>query len=164
MRGEKMELETPKTEIPEVKEEEKIVESVETQAQTQVPFRVEVVKVLKKWNISEGAIKGVIKYYLMDYNNKYNTNKYVSLYSHETWGSCREWKHVVMNEDGSYLEGGEWIDNSSRKNAHKWKIMEVQSFLEKYAGKNLLIYVHESPSCNKSREFSFKAIFRVVRG
>ena len=125
--------------------------------ENQVKIEVEIVEILKRWNISESAIKDVIKYYLVD------NSKYIILYRHETWGSCREWKHVVMNEDGSYINDGEWIDNSSRKNAHKRKIIDVSKFLEKYGGKNLMIYVYESPSCNKSKEFSFKAIFRVFK-
>ena len=127
-------------------------------SQEQVPpFKVEIVEVLKKWNVNGDIQRIIINYLLGKYNG------YVSLYSHDEWGSCREWKHVIMNEDGTYLEGGTWIDNSSRKNAHKRKIMEIAEFLEKYGGKNLMIYVYESPSCNKSKEFSFKAIFRVFK-
>jgi len=47
------------------------------------------------------------------------------------------------------------------KNAHKYKVMDLQEFLEKYRGKELVMYVHESPSCNKSKEFSFRAVVRV---
>jgi len=136
----------------------------QTQVQTQVPFRVEVVKVIKKWNVKNEDIQKIVVGYLLAYNNKYNENKYVTLYYHDEWGSCREQKSVVLSEDGGYLEGGEWIDNSSRKNAHKFKVMEVAEFLEKYAGKNLVIYVYESPSCNTAKQFSFKAVFRVARG
>jgi hypothetical protein len=33
-------------------------------------------------------------------------------------------------------------------------------FLEKYRGKELLMYVYESPSCSK--KFSFRAVVRVL--
>jgi hypothetical protein len=126
--------------------------------QTQIP-KIEIVKVLKKWNISESNIVDKIKEYL--FANE-RVKGYVALYSHDEWGSCREWKHVVMNIDGSYIDDGEWIDMSSSKNEHKYKVMKIGEFLNKYGGRELMIYVYESPSCNKSKQYSFKAVFKVV--
>jgi hypothetical protein len=40
--------------------------------------------------------------------------------------------------------------------------MKLEEFLDKYRGKELIIYVHESPSCNKSKEFSFRAVVRIL--
>jgi hypothetical protein len=133
----------------------------QTQAQTQTQnIKIEVVKILKRWNISESNIVGEIKAYL--FANKRVGKGYVTLYRHDEWGSCREWKSIVMNIDGSYIDAGEWIDMSSNKNAHKYKVMALSEFIEKYANKELMIYVYESPSCNKSNQFSFKAVFKVV--
>jgi hypothetical protein len=136
------------------------------QAQTiQVPVKtsygeiaVEIVKIEKRYNIKPEEIPSQVKKYLFASDNGV---KKVLLYSHDTWGSCREWKSILLNSDGSYIDGGEWINQSSRKNAHKYKVMKLEEFLEKYRGKELIIYVHESPSCNKSREFSFRAVVRI---
>jgi hypothetical protein len=119
---------------------------------------VEVVKIEKRWNIANGDIADTIARMLRSYGDNH-----VVLYYHTTWGSCRETKFLVMNTDGTYLPDGEWIDNSSRKNIHKWKLMPLDEFINKYAGRELLAYCHVSPSCNKSKEFSFRAVFRVVR-
>jgi hypothetical protein len=67
-----------------------------------------------------------------------------------------------MNVDGTYIDDGEWDDRGSRKNANKWKVMKLGDFLEKYAGKELIAFLYVSPSCNKSKQFSFRVIFRVV--
>ena len=131
----------------------------QTQIQAQ-NVKIEVVKILKRWNISESAIIGEIKAYL--FANRRVSKDYVTLYSHDEWGSCREWKHVVALPTGEYIPDGEWIDMSSNKNAHKYKVMALSEFIEKYANRELMIYVYESPSCNKSNQFSFKAVFKVV--
>jgi hypothetical protein len=120
-------------------------------------FEIEVVKIEKKWNIANGEIAKKIKDFILSYQKGYAV-----LYNYDTWGSCRVTKFIVMNADGSYLDDGEWIDESSRKNAHKWKVMPLQDFLAKYAGKELLTYCYVSPSCNKSKQYSFRAVFRVV--
>jgi hypothetical protein len=133
----------------------------QTQAQTQAQnIKIEVVKILKRWNISESAVADKIKEYM--FANERVSKEYVTLYRHDEWGSCREWKSVVMNIDGSYIPDGEWIDKSSSKNEHKYKVMLLSEFIEKYVNRELVIYVYESPSCNKSKQFSFKAIFKVV--
>jgi myo-inositol-1-phosphate synthase len=119
---------------------------------------VEVVKIEKRYNIKPEEIPSQVKKYLFASEDGV---KKVLLYSHDTWGSCREWKSIVLNSDGSYIDDGEWINQSSRKNAHKYKVMKLEEFLEKYRGKELIIYVHESPSCNKSKEFSFRAVVRI---
>jgi len=119
---------------------------------------IEIVKIEKRYNIKPEEIPSQVKKYLFA---SYDGVKKVVLYSHDTWGSCREWKSILLNSDGSYIDDGEWVDNSSHKNAHKYKIMDMQMFLEKYRGKELVMYVHESPSCNKSKEFSFRAVVRV---
>jgi len=135
-------------------------QSIQIQVKTQLgDITVELVKVEKRYNIKPEDIINQIKKYMFTSDNGI---KRVLLYSHDTWGSCREWKSVLLNPDGSYINGGEWIDNSSRKNAHKYKVMDLREFLEKYRGKELIIYVHESPSCNKAREFSFRAVVRVL--
>jgi hypothetical protein len=141
----------------------------QTQIQTQIPnqiqvktplgeITVELVKIEKRYNINAEDIIKQVKAYLFSYDDKSR----IVLYKHDTWGSCREWKSIVLNSDGSYIPEGEWIDNSSRKNAHKYKIMTLEKFLEKYRGKELVIYVHESPSCNSSKEFSFRAVVRII--
>jgi myo-inositol-1-phosphate synthase len=119
---------------------------------------VEVVKIEKRYNIKPEEIPSQVKKYLFSSEDGV---KKVLLYSHDTWGSCREWKSIVLNSDGSYIDDGEWINQSSSKNAHKYKVMKLEEFLEKYRGKELIIYVHESPSCNKSKEFSFRAVVRI---
>jgi hypothetical protein len=137
----------------------------QTQTQTQSnqvkvgDITVEIVKIEKRYNIKPDEILNQVKKYLFASDDGV---KKVLLYSHDTWGSCREWKSILLNTDGSYIQDGEWIDNSSRKNAHKYKVMDLQQFLEKYRGKELVMYVHESPSCNKSREFSFRAVVRII--
>jgi hypothetical protein len=120
---------------------------------------VEVVRIEKRWNIASSEVPEVIAKMLRRYGDNH-----VVVYYHTTWGSCRVTKFVVLNVDGSYLPDGEWIDNSSRKNVHKWKVIPVEEFIAKYAGKELLAYCYVSPSCNKSKEFSFRAVFRVRGG
>jgi hypothetical protein len=120
---------------------------------------IELVRVEKRYNIKPEEIPSQVKKYLFASDNGV---KKVLLYSHDTWGSCREWKSIILNTDGSYIQDGEWVDNSSHKNAHKYKVMDLAEFLEKYRGKELAMYVHESPSCNKSREFSFRAVVRII--
>jgi len=133
---------------------------VQTQTvKTQVgDITIEIVKIEKRYNIKPEEIPSQVKKYLLASDNGVEK---VLLYSHDTWGSCREWKSILLNPDGSYINGGEWVDQSSRKNAHKYKVMDLNEFLEKYRGKELVMYVHESPSCNKSKEFSFRAVVRV---
>jgi hypothetical protein len=141
--------------------------SSQTQSQTQTPsikieqgeITIEILKIEKRYNIRPEEIPSQVKKYLFASENGV---KKVLLYSHDTWGSCREWKSILLNTDGSYIQDGEWIDNSSRKNAHKYKAMDLQQFLEKYRGKELVMFVHESPSCNKSKEFSFRAVVRII--
>jgi hypothetical protein len=123
-------------------------------------IKIDVVKILKRWNISESDIVDKIKEYM--FNNERVGNGYVILYRHDEWGSCREWKSILLNIDGSYIDAGEWIDMSSSNNAHKYKVMLLSEFIEKYANKELMIYVYESPSCNKAKQFSFKVVFKVV--
>ena len=118
---------------------------------------IEIVKIEKRYNIKPEEIPSQVKNYLFA-----NGTEKVLLYRHDTWGSCREWKSILLHPDGSYINGGEWVDNSSRKNAHKYKVMDLQEFLEKYRGKELVMYVHESPSCNKSREFSFRVVVKII--
>jgi hypothetical protein len=120
---------------------------------------IELVRIEKRYNIKPEEIPSQVKKYLFASDNGV---KKVLLYSHDTWGSCREWKSILLNSDGSYIPEGEWINNSSRKNAHKYKIMDLNEFLEKYRGKELVIYVSESPSCNKSKEFSFKVVVKIA--
>jgi len=119
---------------------------------------VEVVRVVKKWNISSEGVADAIAKMLRSYGGSY-----IVLFHYTTWGSCRVTKFLVMNVDGSYLPDGEWVDNSSNKNANKWKIMLLEEFISKYAGRELLAYCYVSPSCNKSKQFSFRAVFRVVK-
>jgi hypothetical protein len=141
--------------------------STQTQTQSQtlkvdingMPITIEIVRVEKRYNIKPEDIFSEVKKYLFASEDGV---KKVLLYSHDTWGSCREWKSILLNSDGSYINDGEWVDKSSHKNAHKYKVMDLQPFLEKYRGKELIIYVHESPSCNKSREFSFRAVVRIL--
>jgi hypothetical protein len=116
---------------------------------------IELVKVEKRYNIKPEDILNKVKEYMFDGEN-------VHLYLHNTWGSCREWKSIVLNSDGSYIQDGEWINKSSRKNVHKYKVMNLKGFLEKYRGKELIIYVYESPSCNASKEFSFRVVVRIL--
>jgi hypothetical protein len=135
-------------------------QSNQVQVKTQLgDITIEIVKIEKRYNIKPEDIPSQVKKYLFTSDNGV---KKVLLYSHDTWGSCREWKSILLNTDGSYIQDGEWIDNSSHKNAHKYKVMKLEEFLEKYRGKELVIYVHESPSCNKSREFSFRAVVRII--
>jgi hypothetical protein len=135
-------------------------QSNQVQVKTQLgDITIEIVKIEKRYNIKPEDIPSQVKKYLFASDNGV---KKVLLYSHETWGSCREWKSILLNPDGSYINGGEWVDNSSRKNAHKYKVMDLKEFLEKYRGNELVMYVHESPSCNKSREFSFKVVVRII--
>jgi hypothetical protein len=136
-------------------------QSNQVQVKTQLgDITVELVKVEKRYNIKPEDIINQIKNYMFFASD--DGEKKVLLYSHDTWGSCREWKSMVLNPDGSYINGGEWVDYSSRKNAHKYKVMDLKEFLEKYRGKELVIYVHVSPSCNPHREFSFRAVVRVL--
>jgi hypothetical protein len=141
--------------------------SSQVQAQTQAQpnqfkvgdITVEIVKIEKRYNIKPEEIPSQVKKYLFASDDGV---KKVLLYSHDTWGSCREWKSILLNADGSYISDGEWVDQSSRKNAHKYKIMDLNEFLEKFRGKELIMYVHESPSCNPSKEFSFRVVVRVL--
>jgi hypothetical protein len=135
------------TQTPQIKVETEIGEII-----------VELVKIEKRYNIKPEDIPSQVKKYLFASDNGV---KKVLLYSHDTWGSCREWKSILLNPDGSYIKDGEWVDNSSRKNAHKYKVMDLNEFLEKYRGKELVMYVHESPSCNSSKEFSFRVVVRI---
>jgi hypothetical protein len=120
---------------------------------------IEIVKIEKRYNIKPEDILSEVKKYLFASEDGV---KKILLYSHDTWGSCREWKSILLNSDGSYIQDGEWVDKSSRKNAHKYKVMELKEFLDKYRGKDLVMYVYESPSCNKAREFSFRAMVRIL--
>ena len=120
-------------------------------------FDIEIVKIEKKWNIANNEMAKKIKDMILSYGDGYAT-----LYYYRTWGSCRVTKFLIMNADGTYLPDGEWIDNSSRKNVNKWKIMNLNEFITKYAGKELSAFLYVSPSCNKSKQFSFRVIFRVV--
>jgi hypothetical protein len=123
----------------------------------ELDFEIEIVKIEKKWNISKDEIASKVKDMLLSYGNGY-----ITLFHHSTWGSCRVTKFLVMNVDGSYLPEGEWIDNSSRKNVKKWKVMKLDEFISKYAGRELSAFLYVSPSCNKSKQFSFRATFRVI--
>jgi len=78
-------------------------------------------------------------------------------YCYETWGSCREIKIVVL-ESGNYVDG-RWINNSSNRNAMKYKLTPIEDI----AGKELEVYVRYSPSCNPSKKFSFRAIIKITR-
>ncbi|MCC6065171.1 MAG: hypothetical protein LM576_04250 [Thermofilum sp.] len=120
-------------------------------------FEIEIVKIEKKWNIANSEIAEKIKDMLLSYGEGH-----VVLFYHRTWGSCRVTKFLIMNADGTYLPDGEWEDHSSKKNANKWKIMPLKDFLTKYAGKELSAFLYVSPSCNKSKQFSFRVIFKVV--
>ncbi|MCC6056346.1 MAG: hypothetical protein LM583_06695 [Desulfurococcaceae archaeon] len=142
---------------------------MQTQTQAQIPnqikvntplgeITVELVKIEKRYNINAEDILKQVKAYLFSYDDKSR----IVLYKHDTWGSCREWKSILLNADGSYISDGEWVDQSSRKNAHKYKIMDLNEFLEKYRGKELIMYVHESPSCNPSKEFSFRVVVKIT--
>jgi hypothetical protein len=133
-------------------------QSNQVQVKTQLgDITVEIVRIEKHFNIKPEEIPSQVKKYLFASDNGV---KKVLLYSHDTWGSCREWKSILLNTDGSYINDGEWVDNSSR-NVHKYKVMDLQQFLEKYRGKELLMYVHESPSCNARKEFSFRVVVRI---
>jgi hypothetical protein len=132
----------------------------QVQVKTQLgDITIEIVKIEKRYHIKPEEIPSQVKKYLFASDDGV---KKVLLYSHDTWGSCREWKSILLNADGSYISDGEWVDQSSRKNAHKYKIMDLNEFLEKYRGKELIMYVHESPSCNPSKEFSFRVVVRVL--
>jgi len=120
-------------------------------------FDIEIVKIEKKWNIKADEIAGKIKDMILSYGDGYAT-----LFHHSTWGSCRVTKFLIMNADGTYIDDGEWDDHSSRKNVNKWKIMPLKDFLTKYAGKELSAFLYVSPSCNKSKQFSFRVVFKVV--
>jgi hypothetical protein len=120
-------------------------------------FAIEIVKIEKKWNISKEEIAEKIKDMLLSYEDGY-----VVLYCHTTWGSCRVTKFLIMNADGTYIDEGEWADHSSKKNVKKWKIMPLKDFITKYAGKELSAFLYVSPSCNKSKQFSFRVTFRVI--
>jgi len=120
-------------------------------------FDVEIVKIEKKWNIKEDKIAEKIKDMILSYGDGYAT-----LYYYRTWGSCRVTKFLIMNADGTYLPDGEWEDHSSRKNVNKWKIMNLNDFITRYAGKELSAFLYVSPSCNKSAQYSFRTVFRVV--
>ena len=119
-------------------------------------WRVEVLEVEKAWNVEEEMIPTEIMNLLRAYGDGY-----IAVYYHDTWGSCRVTKFIVLNRDGSYLDG-KWMDRSSRRNAHRYKIVKEEEFLKKYAGKELIAYAYVSPSCNSARRFSFRAVFRVV--
>jgi len=71
----------------------------------------------------------------------------VPVYAHDTWGSCRSLK-IVATINGQFIDG-EWTDNSSRKNVHKFKIAKIESLV----GKEIELYVSYSPSCNKFTKF-----------
>jgi hypothetical protein len=120
-------------------------------------FDIEITRVEKKWNIVNGEIASKIKDMLLSYGDGY-----AALYCHITWGSCRVTKFLIMNVDGTYLPDGEWVDHSSRKNVKKWKIMPLRDFIIKYAGKELSAFLYVSPSCNNSKQYSFRVIFKVV--
>jgi hypothetical protein len=116
---------------------------------------IELVNIAKKYNIREDEILAVVKRYL------FSDDGLITLYSHSTWGSCREWKHIVLDND-NYINIGEWINNNSYKNVHKYKKADLKEFLERYKGKELVVYVHESPSCNASKEFSFRVVVKIT--
>ena len=143
------------------------VEAAETPAAAQagVPpapggWHVVVEEVLKAWNIDEEEIPGEVAAFLRRY--KENGKDYVTLYVHTTWGSCRVTKFIVLADSGEFLNDGKWVDNSSRRNVHKYKVMREEEFLAKYAGKRLIAYAYVSPSCNQAKQYSFRVIFRVV--
>jgi len=117
---------------------------------------IEIMRIEKKWNIEDNAIADAIYKMLKSYSQDK-----VVLYYHSTWGSCRVTKFIVLNSDGTYIDSGDWIDNSSRKNVYKLKIMSINEFIAKFASRELLAYLYVSPSCNTSKQYSFKAVFRI---
>ena len=130
----------------------------QTQPQAQT-VQVEIIEVLKKWNIDVKGIEQWVRNILSGKvpsvgGGEVDLGKPI-LYAHDTWGSCRELK-VVVTENGKFIDGT-WIDSSSRRNAHKYKVGELDTLI----GKVVEIYVRYSPSCNKSRQMSFRAKVKV---
>jgi len=127
-------------------------------------YKVEIVEVKYKYNISIDGIKKFLKDwvegYIPDVSGPYMRDMgegNVAVYAYDTWGRCRVFK-LVATIDGQFIPG-EWVDRSSHKNAHKFKITPIENIV----GKNVELYVHESPSCNKSKEYTFRVVVRVTR-
>lgn len=120
-------------------------------------YEIKILNVLKKYNIMNEDIPKVLREYL----NKYSDDT-ITLYFYRTWGSCREWKFVVTYE-GGYIKEGDWVDKSSHKNPYKFKIIDKDEFLQKYADKKLTAYIYVSPSCSSSGKFSFQVEFIITK-
>ena len=121
--------------------------------------RVEIVEILKRWNIDMEEIEKWVQRILSGKipsvgGGEIDFGKPI-LYAHDTWGSCRELK-VVVTENGNFIDGM-WIDSSSRRNDHKYKIADI----DKLVGKVVEIYVRYKPSCNKVRQMSFRAKVKI---
>jgi len=123
-------------------------------------WHIIVEEVHRVWNINEEEIPRKIAALL----RRFRESGYVTLYVHTTWGHCRVTKFIVLSENGNFLDDGKWVDNSSHRNVHKYKVMRREEFLAKYAGKRLVAYAYVSPSCNQAKQFSFRVVFRVVVG
>jgi len=128
-------------------------------AQPPAGWRVEVVKVIDAFNIDEEDIPEKILAHMKSY---YYDKKYVVTYHHDTWGSCRRVKFLITFPDGTYLPDTRYRDHSSNKNAHVYRVLPIEEFLEKYAGKELKAFAFVQGSCNKANRYSFTALFRVV--
>lgn len=129
------------------------------ESQEQVPRPgLSLVEVLKRWNIKVEDIQSDLEYWLFEKAREKGYGGYILTYYHSTWGSCRRWKVVVMipGQDGVEWPQGEWLDESSRKNVHKYKFTRISDI----KGRVLEVYVHVSPSCNPHREYSYRV--RVV--
>jgi hypothetical protein len=118
---------------------------------------IEIVKIEKRYNVDPEDIPTQIARYTFFIVGRIMK---VLVYRYDTGGPCRELKSYVLNSDGSYIPEGKWIDNSSRKQIHRYKVMDLQQFLEKYRGKELVVYVRESRSCNNKS--SFRAVVRIL--
>jgi len=126
-------------------------------SQTQIQFQI--VQVKTKYNTTEEEIKSFIEKWLRGVIPAAGGGERkldgVPVYAHDTWGLCRELK-IVATVNGQFIDG-EWIDNSSKKNVHKFKIAK----LENLVGKDVELFVRYSPSCNSSRFEKFRVVVRI---
>ncbi len=132
---------------------------VQIQTQTQTP-KLKVKEVIFKVNISIERIEEVLNRVMIKKVLEYSPiddSGRILTYLHRTWGSCREWKLLVLKNENEFVDG-EWIDMSSMKNDFKIKLTDVEKL-----PREVTVYYFESPSCNKSKQFRFKVIVEVMR-
>lgn len=120
-----------------------------------VYLKVKVVE--RKWNIVSDEIEAVLNKVIYIAKKYVDDDNIITTYYHETWGSCREWKLLVTDVQGNYLPG-EWIDRSSHRNVRKYKVTKISDLPSE-----VKVYYFESPSCNKSKRFSFLVIADVIK-